>query len=802
MPKRVSQRSGREAARTGTRRWSVAWVGVVAATVVVAGAVTLLVTRPWLTRVGGGKAAASAATSVPEDERKVFAAYAGSESCRQCHEEAYRLWEHSNHGLAERVPTLALDRTAFEPPRSFRHGSQETSVRLDGTNCLVTGLGLSGTNETHPVVRVIGNDPLRQFLVAAPGGRLQTLEASYDPRSNQWFNVYGSEDRRPGEWGHWTGRGMNWNSMCAGCHNTRVRKNYAEATDTYHTATTELTVSCESCHGPLKAHVEWQKQYGRTGEKDPTLPKFSHRQVLDNCGFCHARRTDLTSDFKPGDSFFDHQSLAGVDQSDHYYADGQVREENYEFAAFLGSKMHARGVYCLDCHNPHSMKTLLPGNWLCLRCHSGSYTNAPVIDPVAHSHHMVFGYNAEGKLVNSDLTTYKPREVKETGGECVNCHMPQTVYMQRHWRHDHGFTIPDPLLTKQYGIPNACNRCHTDKSADWALDTCAKWYGSKMERPTRQRAQVIARARQGDASARQALLDLLNGDESPYWKAATTSLLGQWFGEASVRDALLRALADPDPLVREQAVRALEPLATTQGAFVAAALRKLLADPARSVRVSAAWALRAGLPADTQAARDLQYYLKLNADQPSGQLQAGAFALANDRLQEALAHYQKAVAWDTNSAATRHDFAVALSALGRNREAIEQLEAACRLQPGEAEYQFKLGLAWNEAGSVEKTVAALEQATRLDPRHARAWFNLGLARNALGQTDAALDALIRAESLAPNDPQIPYARATILAHVGRQPEARVAAGRALELNPGYADARRLLEELSQPASPK
>jgi tetratricopeptide (TPR) repeat protein len=802
MPKRADQRPSPGGSRQRPQAKPKLWLVLAGVVVLCAGAAALLVIRPWAPANRARQTGALPTIPFPEDERKVFAEYAGSGTCRSCHEEAYRLWEHSNHGLAERVPNLALDRAAFEPGRSFKHGTQQTSVRLAGTNFLVTCLGLSGTNETHALVRVIANDPLHQFLVAAPGGRLQTLEASYDPHRNEWFNVYGNEDRRPGEWGNWTGRGMNWNSMCAACHNTRVRKNYDEAADTYHTSMAQLTVSCESCHGPLKAHVEWQNQYGKSGKKDPTLPTFSHQQILDNCGFCHARRSDLTGDFKPGDSFFDQQSLAIVDQSEHYYPDGQVREEDYEFAAFLGSRMHARGVYCLDCHNPHSMKTLLPGNWLCLRCHIGSYTNAPVIDPVAHSHHKVFGYSAEGKLVNTDLMSYKPREIKETGGECVNCHMPQTAYMQRHWRHDHGFTIPDPLLTKQYGIPNACNRCHTDKSADWALENCVAWYGQKTERPTRQRAQWIAQARRGDASARQPLLDSMTGNDSPYWKAAAASLLGQWAGEPKVMDALLKALEDPDPLVREQAVRALEPLAAQAGSPVALALCKLLDDPARSVRVSAAWALRTSLPAGTQAARDLQYYLRLNSDQPTGQMQEGAFTLARGQPKEALAHYQKAVAWDTNSAASRHDLAVALSALGRSREAIEQLEAACRLEPKEAEYEFKLALAWNEAGATDKTVAALEKAVRLDPRHARAWINLGLARNTLGQTEPALEALLRAETLAPDDPQIPYARATILARLGRNPEARVAAERALQLNPGYVDTQRLLEELSQAPSPK
>lgn len=203
-------------------------------------------------------AALNSSKSVPlailSDEHSVFAEYAGSESCKRCHEEAFAEWQTSNHRLAERPPTAEFDRLAFEPARTIQSGSQPTSVRSEGTNYLMTTGGLARTDEVHSVVRVIGREPLRQFLVGASDGRLQTLEASYDPYINQWFDVFGSENRQPGEWGHWTGRGMNWNSMCASCHNTRVRKNYDEATDNYHTTMAEPSVGCEACHGPLKAH--------------------------------------------------------------------------------------------------------------------------------------------------------------------------------------------------------------------------------------------------------------------------------------------------------------------------------------------------------------------------------------------------------------------------------------------------------------------------------------------------------------------------------------------------------------------
>ena len=64
--------------------------------------------------------------------------------------------------------------------------------------------------------------------------------------------------------------------------------------------------------------------------------------------------------------------------------------------------------------------------------------------------------------------------------------MPVTTYMQRHPRHDHGFTVPDPQLTKELGIPNACNRCHADKDADWSVGHATTWYGPRMDRPNRQ----------------------------------------------------------------------------------------------------------------------------------------------------------------------------------------------------------------------------------------------------------------------------------------------------------------------------
>jgi tetratricopeptide (TPR) repeat protein len=306
---------------------------------------------------------------------------------------------------------------------------------------------------------------------------------------------------------------------------------------------------------------------------------------------------------------------------------------------------------------------------------------------------------------------------------------------------------------------------------------------------------VLAAARKGDLASIVGLLDLVVTNEIPYWRAVAAGLLEPWAGQPPVRDALLHGLKDSNALVRVECVHALESAAVPDLPGVVEALRARLGDPVRSVRVAAAWALRSSLVLSSKAGTELQHFLATNADQPGGQVEEGAFAVARSDELQASRHYAKAVDWDPNSAAIRHDYAVVLSRLDRTQEALEQLQAACRLDPRNAEFQYKLALVWNELGQTEKTMASLQTAVRLDPSHARAWYNLGLALNSTGRTEEALQALIRAESADGTDPRSPYARATILARANRLPEARRAAHRALEIAPRFGPAQELLLQM-------
>ncbi|HYC56909.1 MAG TPA: hypothetical protein VEL28_18395 [Candidatus Binatia bacterium] len=110
-----------------------------------------------------------ASTRIPADAGPApFAAYAGSGSCRQCHASIFDAWRASNHALAERAPATLQDQAAFEPPRSFGKGPEQTHVRgSDGQYAIATG---DAPSAWMTVERVIGHDPLRQFLLALAAG--------------------------------------------------------------------------------------------------------------------------------------------------------------------------------------------------------------------------------------------------------------------------------------------------------------------------------------------------------------------------------------------------------------------------------------------------------------------------------------------------------------------------------------------------------------------------------------------------------------------------------------------------------
>ena len=693
-----------------------------------------------------------------------------STDCRECHAEIFKAWSESHHAKAHRPVDAASDADAFAPPR-------ETTVnaidyRLEWKDGQPSFTEKRGTQppETYTAEFVLGHTPLWQYVVPVGNGRYQAAELTFDPAKQEWFNVFGEERREPGEWGHWRGRGMNWNSMCAHCHLTDYHKNYNATTDSYATTWREHGIGCAQCHGEIAPDHAATAKKGAAATRNLTPADILRAQ--ETCAPCHARNELLTGDVRPGVAYHDHYRLTLPTEAAVFYPDGQVRDEDFNYTSLLTSRMGGKaGVTCLDCHDPHSGRPKLPveNNMLCLQCHGPSpRNNAPIIDPIAHSHH-----SADNR-----------------GSQCVTCHMPTTPYMQRDPRHDHGFLKPDPLLTKELGIPNACNRCHTDKTVDWAITYTDQWYGEKMESRQRARTRVVAAAQANTPEAAEKLLAMLADEDIPAWRATLLLLARNYAAEnPRVVEAARAALSHPDSLVRSAAAQIFSALPNES-----ATLRPLLNDPARLVRLDAAWPLSAELPAGSTARQELDAYLAVSADQPAGQMRIGQDLFNRGLRAEAEVAMRKAAAWDPNSPAIQDALGVVHNELGKTSEAAAALWRAAQLNPTDANAAFNAALAFAGARKLADAEFALREAVRRNPRLDRAWYNLGLLLAQTSRAPEAVDALQRAEQIAPRVSDYPYARATVLWQQGDRAAALNAARRTLEIDPSHGPARSLLQQ--------
>lgn len=695
-----------------------------------------------------------------------------STDCRACHEDIYKSWSTSHHALANRPVEAQADADAFGTAQEFSaHGIDYRVEWKDGRPHFTEKRAGSTAIESYIAEFALGHTPIRQYVVPQGAGRFQAAELTFDPGKKEWFNVFGDERRQRGEWGHWTGRGMNWNSMCAHCHMTGYQKNYDPVADTYATTWREHGIGCTQCHGDLPAaHFDPARKNLPPRAANSTPAELKRAQ--ETCAPCHARNELLTGSLVPGAPYHDHYRLTLPTEASVFYPDGQMRDEVFNYTGFLTSRMGGKaGVTCLDCHDPHSGKTKLPvaNNALCLQCHGPSpRANAPVIDPLAHSRHAL----------------------GSTGNQCVSCHMPTTPYMQRDPRHDHGFTKPDPLLTKELGIPNACNRCHTDKPVEWAITHADAWYGAKLDSRQRARARASAAAQAGAPGASDKLLELLATEDVPAWRA-TLLLLARPYAanHPNVIAAARTAAGDADPLVRSAAAQILA--ASPAGA---PALRPLLNDATRLVRLDAAWALSPELPPDSPLRRELDAYLAVSADQPSGRLRIGQDLFNRGRPAEAEAQLRKAAAWDPNSPGIHETLGLILNETGKPAEAAASMWRAAQLAPTDASFPFNAALAFAAARKLPDAELALRETVRRAPTHDRGWYNLGLLLAQTGRAADALAALQRAEEVNPRVADYPYARATILWQQNDRAGAQAAAQRALSIDPNHGPSRAFLQQ--------
>ncbi len=665
--------------------------------------------------------------------------------------------------------------------RQFTHQGVTSRFFRRGDKFLVNTEGADGRFADFEIKYTFGVEPLQQYLIEMPGGRLQPLTIAWDSPNKRWFHLLPNEKTPPGDVLHWTGRYQTANTMCLVCHTTQFEKRYDAATDTFASRWAEINVSCQACHGPGSLHVEWQTRLRGAGKPGAVAPKEPHgltvdikgadaRRRTELCAPCHSRRSELVSSPPPGEPMLDN-FLPSLLVERLYHADGQQLEEVYVDASFRQSLMFQRGVTCTNCHNPHTGKVKFKGNEVCVQCHK------PDPNP-----------SFPTAVGNYDSPKHHFHKEGSKGALCVECHMPATPYMVIQRRPDHSIRIPRPDVSVKIGVPDACTNCHAGKKAQWSANAVIKWYGPVRKQGAHY-GEAFAAARAGQRSGNEAIAQLIGNRQLP--AIVRASALAELRDDPAAGSVpRIRAAQDADPEVRAAAATSLEGLSAPERVQ---ALSPLLTDPVRAVRIAAARSLSflpveqlnaATRPAFEAALSEYIAAQEVSLDMPGAHLNLAVVYENTGRRELAEQRYLSALKIDPDFTPARANLARLYNAMARNPDGVRVLSEGLKRLPQIGELQYSLGLLLAEEKRMKEATEALGKAAKLLPDRANVHYNYGLALQQTGQSGPAEAALLRAQQLDPEDPSVPYALAVFYAQKGQRDRALEWANKLLSLQPG------------------
>ncbi len=692
------------------------------------------------------------------------AKFVGSTSCIQCHQDEYGDWQQSDHYKAMRPANKDTVLGDFNDVTLHFHGI-DTRLFRQGGEFKVSTTGVDGKPGLFTIQYTFGHYPLQQYLIDIGKGHLQALNIAWDSRAadkggQRWYHLRAGDVINPEDPFFWTRHFQNSNSRCIECHNTNVRKNFDPINRSYDTNWSEISVGCEACHGPASRHVALATANELSAVKsgfamqrmsaltwsfrgDDAIASPSGRRnedYIDICGGCHSRRSSI-GDTTPLAAFHDQYRLALLDQG-LYFADGQIDDEVFVMGSFLQSKMQQKGVTCSNCHNVHSGKLIARGNALCAQCHKASSFDTP-----AHHHH----------------------QPGSSGAQCVDCHMPERLYMSVDLRRDHSFAIPDPRLSANSNAPNACTTCHQGKTDNWAIKAMRLWGADETQNIW---AMINQRLDKQDSLMFKDFASSPTAPNLASIRQATLISKLSGFPSRLAAEAASRQLASSDPLIRRAAVSAFQTMPVQLRWQL---LNPLIEDPLKVIRLEVASNLADALNQLTgkdaerlgKLIEEYREALDYNADTPSGQLSIGNLEARLGYSILAEDAYLRALEIEPHYVPALINLADFYRSSGRDPESKKLLLRALQLAPDSANTNHAYGLFLVRSGKQDEALGYLKTAIEQQDANPRHIYVYAVALDSNEQTEAAMKVIEEAGKRWPNNLELSFLQVSYMEKTGK-----------------------------------
>ncbi len=435
--------------------------------------------------------APAAAPASPNRTPPDGATYVGSTTCFGCHSSNYRDWSGTLH------PKMIQDVKVNEKAviADFAAGGESSRMADIGTE--------KRAYTAKDVTFTMGNKYRQRYIMKTDKG-YQVLPGQWNVAAKKWVDAAAGD----------------WVKDCAGCHTT----GFSVEKGTWN----ELSVGCESCHGPGSVHVEKAKALP-AGTAPVSDAVYQVRQAIVKtvdaavCGSCHTRGAspDNAHGYPVGyvvggpltDKMFVPVAPTGKDDDPNFWPNGSEKKHRQQYIAW-GKSLHGTAldtlkktegaqdfcvgchstdfahqdptfaqdkvtlktaqfsITCVQCHAPHGEAHLenqlaKEAYTLCTSCHTGtSGGNTPIVSGAAVHHPM------REMFEGTSFLGLKPNPSKHYANEaagpiCTSCHMVGTAISAEEGdipTHTWKVILPTTAVKGQF---DSCSGCHTlEKSKD------------------------------------------------------------------------------------------------------------------------------------------------------------------------------------------------------------------------------------------------------------------------------------------------------------------------------------------------
>ncbi len=447
--------------------------------------------------------------------------YAGSSSCRSCHQKNHEAWTHHAHSKMNAIANEENVRGDFSSDASMEYMGGIATFYRDG-DAYRMRLARDGTERVYAIRRTIGSRFFQYYagrLIQGPEPENDNvrkedylLPFGYWFENRQWVPVVNIESETPDAERvdpFASASKFHYDATCSECHTTKpsgdtllgsgmMARMDSHAPRIVHFAAEDYL---RDAHPELISEFQNQPKVSQETmvhalQQSAQLASEVHAIELGiACEACHNGCEDHVANVKQTPSFFpvsehistwgpDHETTFGRTDTNANFVCMRCHAGNRERYACKSSTWNSteasdayrggcydmpyaydesrRMLTCIHCHDPHET---IGQKWQRTAAEDNARCldcHARLLDPAkraAHTHH----------------------PAGSTGDDCMNCHMPRINEGLQDMVRTHTIFSPTNSDMIEANHPNACNMCHVEESIDWTLDHLKQWYAIQYD---------------------------------------------------------------------------------------------------------------------------------------------------------------------------------------------------------------------------------------------------------------------------------------------------------------------------------